>query len=130
MAEAVKHSNSVAEVLRYLGLKDQGGNFRTIKHHIARLDLDISHFTGQGWNKANYRDRDYASTANLKKMLIRHRGHQCEVCKNTLWQGEKIPLELEHCDGNRFNNLDENLKLLCCNCHALTPTWRRRKSVL
>jgi hypothetical protein len=40
--------------------------------------------------------------------------------------GEKITLELEHKDGNHFNNQRDNLECLCPNCHSLTPTWRGR----
>ena len=29
-------------------------------------------------------------------------------------------------DGDNKNNKKENLKLLCPNCHSLTPTWRGR----
>lgn len=36
----------------------------------------------------------------------------------------KVPLEVEHIDGDWTNNKEENLKLLCPNCHALTPTYR------
>jgi Zn finger protein HypA/HybF involved in hydrogenase expression len=36
----------------------------------------------------------------------------------------KIPLEVEHIDGNYKNTTEENLTLLCPNCHALTPTYR------
>jgi len=36
----------------------------------------------------------------------------------------KIPIELEHIDGNSENNMLENLKLLCPNCHSLTPTYK------
>lgn len=130
LTEAVKNSNSLAQVLKALGLKTVGGNYANLKHHISRLDLDISHFSGQGWNKDNFKTRDYSNTDSLKQHLLRIRGHKCERCLNTEWQGVAIPLELEHCDGNRSNNAEANLKLLCCNCHALTPTWRRRKSVL
>ena len=34
------------------------------------------------------------------------------------------PLEVEHIDGNHKNNCEENLKLLCPNCHSLTATYR------
>jgi HNH endonuclease len=34
------------------------------------------------------------------------------------------PLEVEHIDGNSENNVEENLTLLCPNCHSLTPTYR------
>lgn len=37
----------------------------------------------------------------------------------------KPPLEIDHIDGDRDNNVRENLDVLCPNCHALTPTYRR-----
>lgn len=36
----------------------------------------------------------------------------------------KIPLEVEHIDGNSENNKEENLTLLCPNCHSLTKTYK------
>ena len=36
----------------------------------------------------------------------------------------KIPLEIEHIDGNALNNKEENLILICPNCHSLTATYR------
>lgn len=35
-----------------------------------------------------------------------------------------IPLEVDHIDGNAENNSEENLRLICPNCHSLTPTYR------
>jgi 5-methylcytosine-specific restriction endonuclease McrA len=35
---------------------------------------------------------------------------------------QEIPLELDHVDGNAGNNQIENLRVLCPNCHAQTPT--------
>lgn len=35
-----------------------------------------------------------------------------------------IPLEIEHIDGNWKNSYEENLELLCPNCHSLTSTYR------
>ena len=36
---------------------------------------------------------------------------------------KKIPLHVEHIDGNSQNNAESNLKLLSPNCHSLTPTF-------
>lgn len=45
---AVKNSLSKAEVIRKLGLIVGGANYSTITRSIKRLNLDTSHFTGQG----------------------------------------------------------------------------------
>ena len=62
----------------------------------------------------------------LKRYLISERTHKCEECNNSKWLNKPIPLELEHIDGNSENNNLKNLKLLCPNCHALTPTYKGR----
>lgn len=36
----------------------------------------------------------------------------------------RIPLEVEHIDGDYKNNRPENLTLLCPNCHSLTEHYR------
>lgn len=59
-----------------------------------------------------------------RKCLILTHGHTCMECKNSLWNGVLIPLELDHKDGNSLNNSPSNLRVLCPNCHALTPTYK------
>ena len=52
--------------------------------------------------------------------------HKCSQCgwdkKNPITG--KPPLEIDHIDGDSTNNAEENLRLLCPNCHSLTPTWK------
>lgn len=50
----------------------------------------------------------------------------CNLCKLKTWLDKPITLELEHKDGDRNNNIRENLECLCPNCHSYTPTWRGR----
>lgn len=66
----------------------------------------------------------------IKKYLIKIRGHMCENCKNSMWMEKLIPIELEHIDGNFLNNKIDNLKLLCCNCHAQTLTYKGANKVI
>lgn len=61
-----------------------------------------------------------------RNVLLRTRGHQCEVCKRRIWRGQPIPLSLDHIDGNAENNGAGNLRLICLNCHGLTPTYAGR----
>ena len=71
-------------------------------------------------------DFSYNGKGRHKKALIQERGHTCESCKENMWLGEPIPLELEHCDGDNKNNVKDNLLLLCPNCHARTKYYRGR----
>lgn len=59
----------------------------------------------------------------IKKYLLSIRGHKCEECGLTEWIGRPAPLVLDHIDGNAGNNDLKNLKLLCQNCNAFTPTF-------
>lgn len=81
----------------------------------------------QEWRSIPAANFCYEGKGSHKKVLIRERGHVCESCKNSEWLGRRITLELEHIDGDNKNNVRENLKLLCPNCHSYTPTWRKAK---
>lgn len=55
--------------------------------------------------------------------------YKCQKCGcDGTWQGETLSLELHHIDGDNSNNEVSNLEYLCPNCHALTDTYRRRKT--
>jgi len=69
---------------------------------------------------------DELNWADKRVKIYHEQNCKCNLCGNDKWQGEDIPLELEHKDGNPKNNKRDNLELLCPNCHALTPTWRGR----
>lgn len=69
---------------------------------------------------------EYQISNHIKTYLFNKYNNKCARCG---W-GEiniytnKIPLEVEHIDGNYENNNEENLILLCPNCHSLTATYK------
>jgi hypothetical protein len=124
---AVKESKSLAGVMKKIGIKPVGGNYHTVKKKILEFGLDTSHFSGKASIPKGTELKKFdelVSTDAIKKRLVKERGHQCECCQKTMWLGGSIVLELDHVNGDRFNNTRENLRLLCPNCHALTPTYR------
>jgi hypothetical protein len=127
-AAAAKDSISVAGVCKELGIIAAGGNYATVKKALQNYEIDTSHFKGQAHNLGNYNLEYPTGHSAIKARLIRERGHKCEWCSNSEWLEKPIKLELEHIDGNNSNNIEENLLLLCPNCHSTTPTWRRMKS--
>lgn len=62
----------------------------------------------------------------IKKTVLTLKGHKCEICKTEEWQGEKIPLILDHIDGDHNNNKLSNLRLVCPNCDAQLPTYKSK----
>lgn len=61
----------------------------------------------------------------VKKYLRRKFSDRCCLCG---WArvNQKIgysPLVADHIDGNWRNNIESNLRLICPNCDALTPTY-------
>lgn len=68
----------------------------------------------------------------IQKVLLREGvwERKCYRCGLTEWLGEPVPLEVNHIDADHDNVELTNLELLCCNCHALTPTWKRGKAGL
>jgi hypothetical protein len=61
----------------------------------------------------------------VKKYLRQKFGNKCVLCG---WakinpKTGKVPLVADHIDGNWRNNIESNLRLLCPNCDALSPTY-------
>lgn len=61
-----------------------------------------------------------------RRFLLDIEGHICKICKLTEWQSKPIPLVCDHIDGNSENWILDNLRMICCNCDALTITYKSK----
>lgn len=64
----------------------------------------------------------------IKKYLLEKFNHRCAKCgwhEINEYTG-RIPLEVHHLDGNWKNNNEDNLVILCPNCHSLTNNYKGR----
>lgn len=66
----------------------------------------------------------FQNKSTIRRYLLLTRNHICARCKSTEWLGGEIPLETHHKDGNYKNNEEQNLELLCPNCHSITDNYR------
>lgn len=78
---------------------------------------EISGTKGNAWiDVSNY----------IRRYLLEKFDYKCSRCgwsEINPYTGT-LPLEIEHIDGDATNNKEENLTLLCPNCHSLTKTYR------
>lgn len=61
-----------------------------------------------------------------KKYLIKTRGHKCEICGGTEWNGKPIPLVFDHINGDASNWRFSNCRLVCGNCDMQLPTYKSK----
>lgn len=72
----------------------------------------------------------YNCSAPVRNYLLQKYNYKCQLCG---W-GEinpftnKVPLQIHHIDGNSENNIEENLQVLCPNCHSLTENFGSRNN--
>ncbi len=76
LVDAVRNSFSLAQTLKMLGLAPCGGNYLVLKKAIKYLKLDISHFTGQLWNKGK--------RLGTKQPLRRYLNNEIQITTFTL----------------------------------------------
>lgn len=134
LEQAVKVSDSFRSVLKLL--KISKSLIVETRQKIISLGLDHSHFRISGYPARPLSSilvngpSNNLSTHDLKKRLIKEGvfEHECYKCNLKEWLGIKIPLELEHKNGNNKDFRIENLTLLCPNCHALSPFYRGRNT--
>ena len=64
-------------------------------------------------------------TDPIKRYLREKYRNKCYLCgwSEVNLKTGVVPLVADHIDGNWKNNIEENLRLICPNCDALSPTF-------
>lgn len=143
LARAVANSQSIAGVMRLLGIKPAGGSHFWISKRIRDAGLDTSHFLGQAHFRGQPKQRRVASevlvvrpsgSTRVKRELLKRAmtengvPYECACCGLApQWQGQTLTLAVDHINGDWLDNRLANLRFLCPNCHSQTSTWCRRK---
>lgn len=142
----LNESKTKAEVLEKLGHDPKsGGSYRTLKKYIEIHAIDLTYFDK---NHSEYMNsniktlsRKQIRTINdlkygeiihnraLRRILLENEllPYCCALCGQTdTHNGLPLTLQLDHKDGDNKNNVIDNLRFLCPNCHTQTPTYGRK----
>lgn len=143
LIQATIGASSKKEVMSNLGWKPVCSNYSRLKHlaivhEIALPSYDftndlvelrkLNRISDEDWFKP---DTNRHGPSTKRRLLSvygfedRCYGDGCVVTNK--WLGRSITIQVEHIDGNKFNNDISNLTLLCPNCHTQTETWGYRE---
>lgn len=136
LKDAVAISSSVGQVCVLMGKNPFGGCQSNMTKLIEKLGIPHN-FTGKAVNKGKvlgYKTsiEDYLNNKKpissffLKKRLLEENllDNKCYDCGIDSWENKEITLQLDHKNGNHFDNSISNLRLLCAECHSKTDTFR------
>lgn len=132
----VREATPKARICRELACRPQ-----TLDRYLESVHIKYGGNRGARGHKASNKrrpaseymllDGPFIRSDGLKRKMIEDgaRERRCQVCCGVEWMGSPIPLELHHVNGNRQDNRDENLKIICPNCHSLTDNYAGRANV-
>lgn len=138
LQKIINESTSISEILRKMDVRDCGANHTKLSKYLKDNEFDTSTLVGRKICRYNSKGipkkrasetfvRDSGgNSVKIKKRLLNLgiKEYKCEKCGNSEYDGDIIPLELHHVNGDHFDNRLENLLLLCPICHARTSNFR------
>lgn len=140
--DAAKNSVSNRSLARSLGISEN--YVYVVKELLVRYNINTDHFSRQAHNKGKkFPERSKARRTPIENVLVENSRYPtdllrkrllseglmkyiCTSCNLAEWLDKPIPLELDHINGVSNDHRLHNLRLLCPNCHAKTPTYRGR----
>jgi len=141
LESAVSESLTIADVQRKLGFeKVHLKHYKTLKKRFKVEGISTDHFTPEVVRLSKVREVRLKLQYDLESRLVKgintnnwvkarllkegYLKNECLWCGiGPEWNGEPLTLQLDHIDGDNTNNLQENLRILCPNCHSQTDTW-------
>jgi 5-methylcytosine-specific restriction endonuclease McrA len=140
--DIVANSVSKNDILKKLGMRAAGGNYKTLS---ARLEAEglleelkdkTRKYLSECLNKTRIRhtrpiedilkENSSYDRSKLKSRLIKlgFLDNKCSKCGiRNEWNGSPLTLQIDHINGKYNDNRIENLRLLCPNCHSQTETF-------
>ena len=102
-----------------------------LRNRITEENIDTSHFVRykspagkkplSHYLVENYHLHSGVKQRILKEGLLKNECYECGQVPE--WNGLKLTLQLDHINGNHYDNRIENLRILCPNCHSQTKNF-------
>lgn len=124
--ELISNSFSFGEILRKIHYTNRIYGYGLLKQRISENKIDIAHFKRRkSLDIKSLLKKDTILTSVQRKKIVKEiLGEKCVGCEGSnVWNSKPIVLQLDHINGDHFDNRLKNLRVLCPNCHSQTDTF-------
>lgn len=107
-------------------LKRNGAKFCSNACQFDKQYIDFVSDWKSGKNDGTTSSDMKVLSGYIRRYLFEKYESKCSICgwsEVNPYTG-RIPLEVHHIDGDADNNSEDNLSLVCPNCHSLTESYR------
>ena len=137
LIKLVSECNSLSDILVKEGKAVSGSSLKCLKRELEDYGIEYFFLNKRDPNKIGVskpleeilvENSNYSSSKLKKRLIYCGLKHDiCEICgQKNMWNNKPLVLQLDHINGNHYDNRIENLRVLCPNCHTQTNTFSNK----
>jgi len=132
----ITKSKSISDMLRQLKMNPLNDDIKLMRKQILFHNLEPPKYKSTGVMPKVANDKLFINGSTCSRSTLIKRilddsllDYLCKICDlGPEYNGKKLVLQLDHIDGTNNNNVIENLRFLCPNCHSQTETHSGKQS--